>query len=141
MIKYKTILGSKDFLIKTSKKVLDRYQNIAFAYLFGSLVRSETSLLADVDIAVYLKENTDMAAEKLSILGSLIEHLDTDEIDLVIFNTAPLPLKARIIQNRQILVDKEPSRRHAIESLTLRMYFDFFLKEQALFQRRFSVGR
>lgn len=141
MIKHKRILSSKDFLIKTSKEVLEGCPDIVFAYLFGGLVRSRPSFLADVDIALYLEENADIVAEKLNVLGLLIEHLNTDEIDLIILNTAPLPLKARIIQNNQVLVDRKPFLRYAFESLTLRMYFDFSLKEQAFFQRRFSLGR
>ena len=60
---------------------------------------------------------------EMEILGKLSEILHTDEIDLVILNTASLPLLARIIKNKKILTDKDPFLRHKFESLTLRKYF------------------
>lgn len=77
----------------------------------------------------------------MEILGKLIDLLEADEIDLVILNTASLPLAARIIEHKVILVDKKPFLRHAFESLILREYFDFSRKEMEILQRRYSVGR
>lgn len=112
-----------------------------FAYLFGGLARQTTSPIADLDIALYFEEDVDMVEEKLVVLGQLMERLDTDEIDLVVLNTAPLPLKARVIQNKQVLVDRKPFLRHVFESLALREYFDFFLEERAIFDRKFFHDR
>ena len=65
--------------------------------------------------------------------------LKTDNVDLVIINTSPLPLKARVVQNKEILVDKSPSLRHSFESLVLRQYYDFSIKENNIFRRRFPL--
>ncbi len=65
-----------------------------FAYLFGGLARGRVSPLSDVDIAIYLADGADIAQEKLETLGKLNELLKTDEVDLVILNTAPLILVA-----------------------------------------------
>jgi hypothetical protein len=54
---------------------------------------------------------------------------------------SPLPLKAKIIQNKKVLVDKDPNLRYSFESLTLREYFDFSIKEKAILYRRFGIGR
>lgn len=89
---------------------------------------------------MYPEDSADMAQKKLEILGKLIELLKTDEIDLVILNTASLPLAARIIESKIILVDKKPFLRHAFESLTLRKYFDFSKKEMDILERRYKVG-
>ena len=45
-----------------------------------------------------------------------------------------LSVAGRILQNRQILADKEPFRRHIYESVTLREFFDFKIKENAFLQ-------
>ena len=45
---------------------------------------------------------------------------NTDEIDLVILNTAHLPLLMNILRNKKVIVDKEPFARQIFESLTMR---------------------
>ncbi len=119
---------------------LDSELKVVFAYLFGSLAKGKKRPLSDVDIAVYLAENSDPARVKLGLLGHLIELLETDEIDLVILNTASLPLKARILENKFILADKEPFLRHRFESLTMRKYFDFSIKETSMLKGRYGLG-
>ena len=57
--------------------------------------------------------------ERLDLVGNLIQALKTDTIDLVILNTSPLSLKARVVQNKEILVDKFLSLHHSFESLVL----------------------
>lgn len=76
----------------------------------------------------------------MEILGELIELLNTDEIDLVILNTVPLTLKSNILKHKKLLVDSSPFLRHKFESLTLREYFDFSIKEMAMFKERFLIG-
>jgi predicted nucleotidyltransferase len=129
-----------DFLPQVVDFLKNR-QKVVFSYLFGSLAQDKVLPLSDIDIAIYLKEGVDLDKEKMSILQNLIDLLGTEEIDLVLLNTAPLTLKARIVENKKILVDKEPFLRHSFESLVLREYFDFSKKEEQIFKRRFSLGR
>ena len=72
-----------------------------------------------------------------NFLGNLASFLETDEIDLVVLNRAPLALKMKILENKRVIVDKAPSIRHRYESLTMRQYFDFSVKEKAILNRRF----
>jgi len=128
-------------LIPEAQGILERHPNIIFAYLFGGLAKGRISPVSDIDIAVYLTNVDDILEVKLEILSLLSDTLNTDEIDLVILNTAPLPLRARIIQNKKVLVDKDPALRYSFESLMLREYFDFSIKERAIFSRRYNLGR
>jgi uncharacterized protein len=114
--------------------------NVLFAYLFGSLARNAATPLSDIDIAVYLREERPDAEDKLAILGVLADYLETDEIDLVVLNSAPLTLQARVIRDRQVLVNRQPYLKHAFESLVLREYFDFSIFEASILNRRFSLG-
>ena len=129
-----------DFLPQVVDFLKNR-QKVVFSYLFGSLARDKVLPLSDIDVAIYLKEGVDLNKEKMNILQDLIDLLGTEEIDLVLLNTAPLTLKARIVENKKILVDKEPFLRHSFESLVLREYFDFSKKEEEIFKRRFLIGR
>jgi len=133
---------SKDLnrLIERTKRVLAAHPQVLFAYLFGGLARGTSSPSSDIDVAVFIDDRSDLTAEKLDLLSDLIDNLGTDEIDLVLLNTAPLPLKARVIRNNEILIDRKPYLRHTFESLVLREYFDFSVIEEAILKRRFSIG-
>jgi len=121
------------------RTLLKNKVSIIFAYLFGSSATKTFTPISDIDIAVYLNPNVDISKERLDLVGDLMLALKTDNIDLVILNTSPLPLKARVVQNKEILVDKSPSLRHSSESLTLRQYYDFSIKETNIFRRRFPL--
>lgn len=129
-----------DVIAENSRVVLDEDGAVLFAYLFGSPARGTAGPLSDIDIAVYLKDGTDFVEEKLNLLDQLIDKLGTDRIDLVVLNTAPLPLQARVLRCNRLLVDRAPFARHAFESLVLRKYFDFSRFEEAILRRRFSIG-
>lgn len=127
-------------LIPEAQKVLNNHPQVIFAYLFGGLAKRHLSSLSDVDIAVYLVVNKNELEIKMNLLNQLSNALKTDEIDLVILNTASLPLIARIIQNKKVLVDKDPNLRYSFESLNLRKYFDFSIKEKDILYRRYKIG-
>ena len=141
MIKDKKLPENILNLLPQANKFLENYPKVVFAYLFGSLTKGKINPLSDIDIAIYFKKGTNFTREKMVISKELIDMFGTDEIDLVILNVAPLTLRARIVKNKKILVDKDPFLRHSFESLVLREYFDFSKKEEDIFKRRFSLGR
>jgi hypothetical protein len=140
MIRHKKLPANIEDLIPKALTYLQSMPDILFAYLFGSFGRGKPFPLSDVDIAVYLKEPSDVQQKKMQILGTLIDILETDEIDLVILNSAPLPLRMRILENKKVVADREPFSRHRYESLTMREYFDFSILEKQILNRRFLGG-
>jgi predicted nucleotidyltransferase len=140
MMKYKKLPANIEDLMPKALKYLQARPDIIFAYLFGSFGKGKHFPLSDVDIAVYLKEPSDIQEKKMEILGALIDILQTDEIDLVVLNRAPLPLRMKILENKKVVVDREPFRRHHYESLTMREYFDFSILEKQILNRRFLSG-
>lgn len=140
MIKYSKLPENIESLIPGAVAYLSSMDEVRFAYLFGSLARGKPMPLSDIDIAVYLSEDTNLLEKKMEILGKMIELLETDEIDLVLLNTAPLSLRKKILENKRVIVDKDPFLRHKYESLTLREYFDFSIKEMAILERRLLHG-
>ena len=139
MIKNKSIKQDILRLLPKVEVYLRSREDVQFAYLFGSYAKGKITPLSDVDIAVYLS-GSNFSQKRLEILGGLIEVLKTDEIDLVILNTAPLPLKIRILRNRKLLVDRTPLVRHAFESTTMRVYLDFNKLEKRILERRYING-
>lgn len=118
--------------------ILSKDPNIIFSYLFGGLLKDNPNPLSDVDVAVYVKNVKKM--DYLQLFGDIANVLGTDEIDMVILNTAQLSLAGRILQARKVLVDKDPFLRHKYESTVLREFFDFKIKERDILKRRYGIG-
>ncbi len=140
MIKYKKLPENILQLLPGAVNYLESHPKVIFSYLFGSLAKGRPLPLSDVDIAVFLKQGVNIAENKLEILGELIDILQTDEIDLVVLNTANLPLVMNILRNKKIIVDDDPFSRHVFESMIMRKYFDFSIKEAAILKRRYLHG-
>jgi len=124
--------------LQTLGRALEACPAVVFAYLFGSAASGRLRPLSDVDVAVYLDESVDATDARLEVLGLLTRHLGTDEVDLVVLNTAPTALAGRILGTRRVILDGDPFRRHRFESLALRKFQDFRFLEHRLLSRRFG---
>lgn len=125
--------------IPDCRKVFIDDDNVIFAYLFGGLSEGKLKPLSDIDIAVYLRPVHNIAEYKLGLFERLADSLGTSEIDLVILNTSPISLAGRIIHKKKVLIDKDPQVRYSYESVTLRKFFDFKIKEDMYFMRRYGI--
>ena len=85
-------------IIKNCKSILMEYEDIIFAYIFGSYAQNSIRENSDIDISIYLKKNIDIDTY-LEIKMNLSEVLKR-EVDLVILNNAPPLLKYEIYNNR-----------------------------------------
>lgn len=141
MIKYTKLPENIERLLPKAQVYLQSRSDITFAYIFGGLAKGRRTPLSDVDIAVYLSEGRITIEKKMEILGKLMELLETDEIDFVILNTAPLTLRMKILENKSVIVDNAPFLRYAYESVTMRKYFDFSIKEMSILERRFLMTK
>jgi len=138
MIKFKELPENVFQRLPKASDYLLSHPKVLFAYLFGGLAMGKLRPLSDVDIAVYLVgESLFLADVKLDILGALIDIFETDEIDLVVLNTAELPLMMNVLKSKKVIVDRDPFARHIFESLTMRKFFDFSIKESAILHRRY----
>lgn len=115
--------------LETLGPALARSSAIVFAYLFGSAGRGELRPQSDVDVAVFLAPGTDHAEGLLDSIGCVTGHLGSDEVDVVLLNTAPTALVGRCLQSRRVIVDRDPFLRHRFESAELRKFFDFRVLE------------
>ncbi len=138
MIRYRLIPEDIHQKINSLVAIFINDSNIVFAYLFGGLLKDKPNPLSDVDVAVYVKNIKKL--DYLELFGNIANVLGTDEIDLVILNTAQLSLTGRVLQSRKVLVDKNPFLRHKYESIILREFFDFTIKERDILKRRYGIG-
>jgi len=141
MIKFESLPADILSRIPEVKRVLAEDNNIVFAYIFGGLAEGKVNPLSDLDIAVYIRDTNDLAEYKINLFDRIANSLGTSELDLIILNTASISITGRILQKKQNLTDKDPLVRHAYESLTLRKFFDFKVKEEKFFSLRYGIGR
>ena len=125
--------------LTAAQRYLQEREDVAFAYLFGSMATGKTTPLSDVDIAVYLIGG-DLPEKRLELIGDLCDRLGTDRLDLVILNTAPPGLRARVIRSKRVLAERLPTERHAFESRSLREYMDFSKLENRILEQRYRHG-
>ncbi len=124
----------------TLGQALERCPCVVFGYLFGGAGTGRLGPLSDVDVAVYLEATVDLVEARLEVVGAVTAHLGTDEVDLVVLNTAPTGLIGRILQSRQVICDRDPFCRHRFESLALREFLDFRIFEHRILARRYAGG-
>lgn len=120
-------------------EVLTSDPRVIFAYLFGGLARGRLTPLSDADIAVFLEPTADLAETRLDLIGVVSEVLRSDAVDVIVLNEAPISLSGRVLQVARVLVDRDPERRYAYESLTRRMFWDFQVIENRILDARFGT--
>lgn len=85
--------------METIKSTLLAFDDILFAYLYGSFARGNKHKFSDIDIAVYLRNPN--AKRYLNILGAL--EIKGREIDLRILNNSPPLFRYRVIKDGILL--------------------------------------
>ena len=122
--------------LSTLGDALRESPGLRFAYLFGSAAKGRLGPTSDVDIAAYFDPSADLLDGRLEALRRATRHLGTDEVDLVVLNTAPIALVARILDTRRVLHDAAPFLRQRFESRAVREACDFRIFERRLLERR-----
>lgn len=128
---------SKNQIIPKIAKILGRFRQIEFAYIYGSFLKQQD--FEDIDIA--LKASPQIATarrEKIEtdICDKLYKEIKirtqvTESAyefgfwDIHWLDDLPLPLRFRIIQNGRLLIDRDIHKRFKFEADVLKEYLDF----------------
>ena len=140
MIRQKRLPAGIATRLSDRGRALESCPAVVFACLFGGAAGGNLMPLRDVDVAVYIAESVDQAEARLDVVGTVTSHLGTDDVDVVVLNTARTALVGRILGTRRVILDREPFRRHRFESLKLREFLDFRIFEHRLLSRRYPGG-
>jgi predicted nucleotidyltransferase len=101
---------------------------IFIVYLFGSKAIGRGSKLSDIDIGVVFK-NPPLREDTRSlynILYTLFSELYPDsKLDIVLLQTASLPLQYFAIKDGKILYEEDPIFTADFENLVINQYLDF----------------
>jgi predicted nucleotidyltransferase len=130
---YKIAPEKKEEIISAIKDRLEKYNEIIFAYIFGSFVDNETPFFRDIDIGVYI--NKDVISEKKFIDYAIKLSLELESlfkkypVDVVIMNNAPLSLLSKITQGELLFVRDE------------RLWIDFVTRAWSLYHDHAITSR
>ncbi|MDR7871149.1 MAG: nucleotidyltransferase domain-containing protein [Tissierellaceae bacterium] len=104
-------------IIRKCMNTLIEYEDIIFAYIFGSYAQGKMRLNSDIDIAIYLSQKIDVD-KYIDIKMQLTEVCKT-EVDLIILNDATPLLKYEIYKNNILLFtrDKDTETRYKVKTL------------------------
>src|SRR2546427_5582243 len=85
---------------------------VAFAYVFGSTATGRAHARSDVDVAMFLDPvPADELGVSLEVADRLSRASRAGNIDVVVLNAAPLPLKGRAVKDRVVIFSRdEPAR-------------------------------
>ena len=115
----------RDAIIDDLKRALTGEEEVAAAYLFGSLARGEDRRDSDIDLAVLFRESPPkVLVGPVSALHDRLERALGREIDLVVLNGAPVDLVHRVLRDGVLVNERDPAKRVAFEVKARNEYFD-----------------
>lgn len=116
-------------LVERMRPILERYPQIAAAWLFGSAARGELRPGSDVDVGILLRDPRSTAADEYSMLGDLTARLEVvtvpRTVDVVLLeHQGPVFAHEALIDGWLILEADRP-RRVDFETRTVVRGIDF----------------
>lgn len=118
---------SLDAILAKVRSCMAGRPEILFGYIFGSVARAEARPDSDVDVAVFLDQETtgvETSTFRSSFLAELLKCLSRNDVDLVILNQAPVVLRHRVLRDGNLVISRDETRRVAFAVDTLRRYVD-----------------
>ena len=114
----------KKKILNSVTEILDKHEEVSFAYLHGSFVGD--SGFRDIDIAVFLSSMPVSVLDyELDMEFALMEVAKGCPVDFRVLNGAPLSFQYNVIKNGLILLVRDDDERSEFQERTLRGYFDF----------------
>lgn len=107
----------RDIIIKVVREVLEKEENVVFAYFFGSFVSDKK--FGDIDIGIYLGQPPDNIFAVTSELKHRISRqlaeknvgLIADKIDILVLNFISFAFLNRIFHEGQLILDRDSEMR------------------------------
>ncbi len=128
VIKKKEVRRGIEEITGKIEKVLNGFQEIEFAYLFGSFLEREE--FSDVDIALYVRSKNFSPYEKMKFFLKIERELEKAikprcEFDVKILNYAPISFQYEVIKTGKVVFSKDGAKRIRYEAHILSMYLDY----------------
>jgi len=107
---------------------ISRDHHVIALFAFGSLATGELKKLSDLDFGIIVSEalnNQERFDKHLDLIGIFNSELNTDEVDLVLMNNAPLKFCYEIFKTGKLLYCAQTSRLVDFFEIVLKRYLDF----------------
>jgi len=107
------------------KEVLEKDQEVLFAYLHGSSVYADLPN-ADIDLALYLrlKDIKPSLKKEEELTAILATRLHTDKIDLRILNVSPFLLQYNVLKEGVLIFSRDEAERVDFETRVMDRFFE-----------------
>ena len=123
-------------------KRLLKDKEIVALYSFGSLATGDLKPLSDLDFGLLVSPNLGRKQrfdKHLELIGLFNEQFETDEIDLVLMNDAPLRYSYNIIKSGKLLFCSDSGILKDFIEKTVKLYLDFrYFRDE--FDKEFLKG-
>lgn len=109
-------------------------EDVVALFVFGSVARGELQPLSDLDLGVLLDEKLSRKErfdKHLELAGKFTGLMQTDEIDIVILNDAPMRFVLKILSTGKLLFERDRQALIDLYDKNTKMFLDFkyFLDE------------
>ena len=132
-------------LVARLTQALASRDEILEAYLFGSRARGRARSDSDVDVAVYIDESAADEGHwgyRAELTTHLMAAADTDDVDVVVLNEAPILLYHRVLRDGVRLLSRDLRATTTRAGAALSRYFDYLPQLDKMdAARRFAAGK
>jgi hypothetical protein len=106
------------------RNILEKHDEISFAYLHGSFIREGG--FRDIDVALFLAELPESPLQyELACETEIMAAVTRYPVDVRVLNSAPLSFKYQVTKEGVRLFVRNDDERAAFQESTLAQYFDF----------------
>jgi predicted nucleotidyltransferase len=98
-------------------------ENFQLVYFWGSRATGQAAAGSDYDFAILFSVEAGFG-KVCALEHRLAEFLDTDQIDLIALNHAPVELQYNVVATGKLIYGKSTATRVEFEAETLSLYFD-----------------
>jgi predicted nucleotidyltransferase len=105
--------------------VLADFPEISLVYLFGSQVAGKVGPMSDYDLAIFNTSPSEGFTTQVLFQHALVQLLNTERVDVVLLNRAPVELAYAIISTGELLYQKNTYTRVEFEAGVLGKYGDY----------------
>jgi predicted nucleotidyltransferase len=105
--------------------IVSRFEEVRLAYLFGSQVSGPVGPISDCDIAALLDRTADEAQVHVQLILEIVRALETDRVDVVLLDRAPVELAYAVIAQGELLYQRDLATRVEFEAQVMGRYGDY----------------
>ena len=121
---------------------ISKDKEIVALFSFGSLARGDLKPLSDLDFGILVSPGLDRKQKfdkHLELIGVFNDHFETDEVDLVLMNDAPVRFSHSIIKSGKLLFCSDSGVLKDFIEKTVKLYLDFrYFRDE--FDKEFLKG-